>query len=243
MDKNKWREKMEMRRIAPSQNAWEKLEATMKTTQAPANSKYRKYYYAAAAVIAIMGVITMLYLSPNKYNENDRLASEKSFIDQRNVIMSVVADTPQIRIVEDTKKTPMVHTAHTIPHALSHIANEKSKAKKQQTTSIQSVNSKERVASRTLQSNDQNTVKEKMVSQHGNKMKNNIDQETDLLLDNALKQMRKGKQKDILTQAKASILLDEAEWEIRQKNQNLKEKIYTEIDKNYYRIKTVFSNK
>ena len=50
------------------------------------------------------------------------------------------------------------------------------------------------------------------------------------------------KYRNVLTQAKASVLLDDVETDIKN-NKSLKSKIYTEVDKRYNQIKTVFVEK
>lgn len=233
-DKNSLlKNKLESRTILPSADAWSKLEAKLnneETTIIPLKKK-KNYLSVATSVIGIIAIGTAIYFL---MNTNTQQANENNYT-------AVVKEQmiPQLNNNTVVETQPTV-TAKTEEKQSAPISNHPEQVNKtNNTTQNYAVTTPEKVNDKKDSFTNNNNLP--LIAQQ-EKQNYNADDEADKLLNKAMEDVQNKKYRNVLTQAKASVLLDDVETDIKN-NKSLKSKIYTEVDKRYNQIKTVFVEK
>lgn len=231
-------QKLHGRTIEPSANAWAKLDAKLHTEKkivVPIVKK-RNYLAIAASVIAVLGAGVIAYIL---FNDNNNKASVISTANNQTIIENLSPDVSE----KNNKENTMAITSTAEQTTSVKQNTQKSGADKitPNTRTVQ-VSENNRVKNDTFTNQTITGNDKPVIVQQNNDPISNADEETDKLLNSAMDDLQKKKYRNVLTQAKASVLLDEVETDIKN-NKSLRSKIYNEVDKKYNQIKTVIVDK
>lgn len=236
-DKNSLlKNKLESRTILPSGDAWSKLEAKLykEETKIIPVQKKKNYLTVAASVFGVIAIGATMYFLLNTNNTSQQLQNTNTAtIINEEINSNLINDSVHkknniVNIDAEPKETaatvaPIIETNKINNETIQNHTAIAPVKKENKTDSFQNFNS----IPVTAQQEKQNY---------------NAGDEADKLLHKAMEDIQNKKYRNVLTQAKGSVLLDEVETDIKN-NKSLRSKIYNEVDKRYNQIKTAFVEK
>ncbi|WJS96482.1 hypothetical protein NYQ10_08465 [Flavobacterium johnsoniae] len=228
-----FREKLNERKIEPSNKAWDRLDAMLSIVEEkkPKKKSKRKWLYIAASFIGFLLVGT-IFFNQNKNNVEPtetvvvEKETEKDSI-SKPILNKVDSIKSESVIAEKTSEETLIKKEKTNPEASGHISNKSINNQSNQIaeSSIIIKNNQEKQST-----NNQNAIAE-------NSKKENVDQ----LLEKAEeKVLAQGTTKKAKIKINANELLNQVDGELEL---SFREKMITKVNKNFQEVKVALSNR
>jgi hypothetical protein len=228
-----FREKLNQRKIEPSEKAWDRLDAMLSVAEEKPKKKSKKWLYIAASVVGFLLVGTFFF------NQKEDIQTPKNVVIEENAEKDSIIK-PVINTIDSVKTETVIaeksstETLKSVSHKKENNLNQPSnKALKNQSnqiaeSSIIIKNNQEKQST----NNNQTVIAE-------NQKKENIDQlletaENKVLAENANK-VKKAKVK-----INAADLLNQVDGELEL---SFREKVITKVNKNYQTVKVALANR
>ncbi|SHF95362.1 hypothetical protein [Flavobacterium johnsoniae] len=228
-----FREKLNQRKIEPSEKAWDRLDAMLSVAEEKPKKKSKKWLYIAASVVGFLLVGTFFF------NQKEDIKTPKNVVIEENAEKDSIIK-PVINTIDSVKTETVIaeksstETSKSVSHKKENNLNQPSnKVLKNQSnqiaeSSIIIKNNQEKQST----NNNQTVIAE-------NQKKENIDQlletaENKVLAENANK-VKKNKVK-----INAADLLNQVDGELEL---SFREKVITKVNKNYQTVKVALANR
>jgi hypothetical protein len=228
-----FREKLNQRKIEPSEKAWDRLDAMLSVAEEKAKKKSKKWLYIAASVVGFLLVGTFFF------NQKEHIQTPKNVVIEENtekdsIIKPTVNTNDSVKTETVIAEKSSTETSKSVSDKKENNLNQPSnKALKNQSnqiaeSSIIIKNNQEKQST----NNNQTVIAE-------NQKKENIDQlletaENKVLAENANK-VKKAKVK-----INAADLLNQVDGELEL---SFREKVITKVNKNYQTVKVALANR
>jgi len=228
-----FREKLNQRKIEPSEKAWDRLDAMLSVAEEKPKKKSKKWLYIAASVVGFLLVGTFFF------NQKEDIQTPKNVVVEENtekdsIIKSAVNTIDSVKTETVIAEKSSTETSKSVSNKKENNLNQPSnKALKNQSnqiaeSSIIIKNNQEKQST----NNNQTVIAE-------NQKKENIDQlletaENKVLAENSNK-VKKAKVK-----INAADLLDQVDGELEL---SFREKVITKVNKNLQEVKVALSNR
>jgi len=229
-----FREKLNQRKIEPSNNAWDRLDAMLSVVEEkkPEKKSKRKWLYIAASFIGFLLVGTLFFNQNKNTAEPTKTVVVEKETEKDSITKPILNEVDSIKtesvIAEKTSEESLNKKEKTNPEASGQISNKSIKNESNQVaeSSIVIKNNQEK------QSTDNETVIAEIAKQ------DNVDQlletaETKILAENAVKSKSKIK-------INSNNLLDQVDGELEL---SFREKMISKINKSYHTVKVAVENR
>ncbi|KRB56327.1 hypothetical protein [Flavobacterium sp. Root186] len=226
-----FREKLNQRKIEPSEKAWDRLDAMLSVAETKKPKKNRKWLYIAASIVGFLLVGTFFF-----NQKKEKIESPKSIVIEENTKKDSAAK-PTINKVES------VQTETVIAEKTS-TETEVQKSNKQE-------NNLNQIPNKTIK-NESNQIAESSVIIKNNQekqsntnpvvvIKNPKKENTDQLFEKAEKSvLAESSVKKSKIKINASDLLNQVDGELEL---SFREKVITKVNKNYQTVKVALANR
>ncbi|SFD09083.1 hypothetical protein [Flavobacterium phragmitis] len=218
-----FREKLDERRIEPSNKAWDRLDAMLSVQEEKKQPSKKKWLYIAASFIGFL-LIGTLFFNQNK----NAVETPKTVIVEKEIEKESVKDP--ILNTEDSVKTEVA-----VSEKPSEVISNKVEKTSNPISNKTSKNESNQIAESSIIKNNQSTINQTVVPE--NPQKENVDQ----LLQNAEeKVLAQSGVKKAKVKINANDLLNQVDEELEL---SFREKVITKVNKNLQEVKVAISNR
>lgn len=218
-----FREKLDERRIEPSNKAWDRLDAMLSAQEEKKQPSKKKWLYIAASFIGFL-LIGTLFFNQNK----NAVETPKTVIVEKEIEKESVKDP--ILNTEDSVKTEVA-----VSEKPSEVISNKVEKTSNPISNKTSKNESNQIAESSIIKNNQSTINQTVVPEIPKK--ENVDQ----LLQNAEeKVLAQSGVKKAKVKINANDLLNQVDEELEL---SFREKVITKVNKNLQEVKVAISNR
>lgn len=228
-----FREKLNQRKIEPSEKAWDRLDAMLSVAEEKPKKKSKKWLYIAASVVGFLLVGTFFF------NQKEDIQTPKNVVIEENAEKDSIIK-PVINTI-DSVKTETVIAEKSSTETSKSVSDKKENNLNQPSNKALKNQSNQIVESSIIIKNNQEkqSTNNKQTVIAENQKKENIDQlletaENKVLAENANK-VKKAKVK-----INAADLLNQVDGELEL---SFREKVITKVNKNYQTVKVALANR
>ncbi|MBW1656994.1 hypothetical protein [Flavobacterium quisquiliarum] len=219
-----FREKLNERRIEPSNKAWDRLDAMLSVQEEKKTKKNRKWLYIAASFIGFLLIGTLFFNQNKNVVETPRTIVVEKEVEKESV-------TEPVLDIEDSVKTEVAVSEETSKEALNTV-----KKANHPISNKTSKNESNQIAeSSIIIENNQSTINQTVIPEIPKK--ENVDQ---LLQTAEEKVLAQNGAKKAKVKINAADLLNQVDGELEL---SFREKVITKVNKNLQEVKVALSNR